>query len=98
MSVQLMPLTALAAQITSCTLYEAFDYLIVDDVMRKKIYINGRFCILVIVNRNSPLFIMKCSITGICTCKRYKNQNKYSIHTRRIKNRSSIALSMNMKK
>jgi hypothetical protein len=100
MSVQLMPLTALAAQITSCNSYEAFDYLIVDDVMtyEKKIYINSRFCILVIVNRNSPLFIVKCSITGICTCKRYKNQNKYSIHTRRIKNRSSIALSMNMKK
>jgi len=38
MSVQLMPLTALAAQITSCNLYEAFDYLIVDDVMRKNIY------------------------------------------------------------
>jgi hypothetical protein len=36
MSVQLMPLTVLAAQITSCNLYEAFDYLIVDAVMRKE--------------------------------------------------------------
>jgi hypothetical protein len=41
MSVQLMPLIALAAQITSCNSYEAFDYLIVDDVMtyeKKYIY------------------------------------------------------------
>jgi hypothetical protein len=36
MSVQPMPLTAPAAQITFCNLCEAFDYLIVDDAMRKK--------------------------------------------------------------
>jgi len=49
-------------------LYKAFEYCIIDAVIRIKKNQNNHICILVIMYWNSPLFIMKRSITGICIC------------------------------